>query len=808
MQNIDVNALTAALPIHLAERCDVIGTEPPNPDGDWVVYWMHHAMRGHDNPALEVAITFANSLRKPLMVYQGLGGQHAYDSDRSHWFILQGAHDVARELNEAGIDYRFWLPRDHARSPLPTIVSRAAALVMEQMPVAPFPRWQAKLVSRATTTVVRVDARCIVPMTLLNQAPDRAFRYRDKTKHEYRQRIAAGWPATALEVHTDTTQVHDVFESLPIATLSDSDLHTLIASQPIDHTIGPVIDTPGGSTAGYQRWQTFLDQGLASYHKKRNDAALRWPQGVSRLSPYLHYGMVSPFRIAKQTESANLGGSGKFLEELTIWRELAHHFCAHCDDPDSLAALPSWAQKTLREHAEDHREHTYPLTALQRGSTHSELWNLAQRSLLVHGELHNNLRMTWAKAIGEWRASPSEALAALLDLNHRYALDGNDPSSYGGLLWALGLFDRPFDPPQPVLGTVRPRSVDAHAKRMDVPQYRQHIGRTQGQRRRIAVIGAGISGLTVARALHDHNHDVSVFEKSRGPGGRTATRRRDPYQFDHGAQYFTATDPRFVRQTRLWHEAKVIRPWDGAIVSLQDSRSVSEKARWHGTGGMNQICRHLAESLDIKRQCRITQIRRQDDQWIIDSEHGELPDRDRVFDTLIITAPAPQTHQLLSEVHPEFAELAASIDYDPCWAMMTVVDATDLPAWRGAFGSGQPVDWISLRSAAEDSATCVAHASPAWSQQHLESDAESVADMLADAVQMETGLPIDRAATVAHRWRYARVRNPALIEAAFDPLTRLGIAGDWLGGNARIESAWLSGAALCGHVLRAQSISS
>ena len=108
---------------------------------------------------------------------------------------------------------------------------------------------------------------------------------------------------------------------------------------------------------------------------------------------------------------------------------------------------------------------------MARANTGDPLWDAAQKSLLIHGELHNNLRMTWGKAILQWTRSPEEALQMMIDLNHRYALDGSDPNSYGGILWCLGLFDRPFQPEQPVIGTLRPRSTRSHAARLDLRKY-------------------------------------------------------------------------------------------------------------------------------------------------------------------------------------------------------------------------------------------------------------------------------------------------------------------------------------------------
>jgi hypothetical protein len=114
------------------------------------------------------------------------------------------------------------------------------------------------------------------------------------------------------------------------------------------------------------------------------------------------------------------------------------------------------------------------------------------------------------------RTNPHSALNTLIELNHRYALDGSDSNSYGGLLWALGLFDRPF-PDAPVTGTLRSRSTQSHARRLDLARYGGRITQpSSGDIKQVAVIGAGISGLAAARTLLDQGHRVRVFENSTG----------------------------------------------------------------------------------------------------------------------------------------------------------------------------------------------------------------------------------------------------------------------------------------------------
>ena len=189
-------------------------------------------------------------------------------------------------------------------------------------------------------------------------------------------------------------------------------------------------------------------------------------------------------------------GAEKFLDELIVWRELAHNLCFHRHrEVESLAVLPEWAQQTLTDHASDPRD-VLSWETLARGTTGDRLWDLCQASLVRHGELHNNVRMTWGKAIVAWAGSTERALELLLDLNHRYALDGADPNSYGGLLWCLGLFDRPFTPPRPPLGTVRSRPTDSHAERFDMERYAAKVLRpASGRPLEVAVVGAGLSEL-------------------------------------------------------------------------------------------------------------------------------------------------------------------------------------------------------------------------------------------------------------------------------------------------------------------------
>ncbi len=436
------------LPLVLDERTERHG-EPR--EGDFVVYWMRMAVRGHDNPALEVAIQAAERLGLPVFVYWAISERYPYANDRLHTFALEGVRDAARELADRGIALAAHVQREgHRGRHLESLARRAALVVTEDVPVAPFPRWTATV--RAVAPVWEVDASCIVPPRLLGRGFTRAFRYRDAAEPYRVDRIGRRFAGA--------TPTRSTLPELPFTPVDlEGDLAALVGACAIDHGIGPVPHTRGGAQAGYARWEAFVSGGhLKRYARTRNDPTR--PEGVSRMSAYLHWGHVSPFRIA---EDADGEGARKYLDELLTWRELAWTWCRYTPDHDRVSALPQWARATLSAHEGDPRT-LRSWETLARGRTGDPLWDAAQHSLLRHGELHNNVRMTWGKAFIGWTPDAATAYTAMTDLNHRYALDGRDPASYGGLIWCLGGLDRPFSPELPVIGRVRPRGTARHAK--------------------------------------------------------------------------------------------------------------------------------------------------------------------------------------------------------------------------------------------------------------------------------------------------------------------------------------------------------
>ena len=788
-----------SFPDHLAERITDHSALAALPDGgEFVIYWMRTAVRAHENPALDVALRAGQLFGLPVFVYHALSEKYPFASDRHHTFILEGARDVEAECATRGIGYAFHLERPGHRGPvLRTLAARAALVVTETLPVAPLDWLTDALAEAVTCPVWSVDTACVVPMPMVGKVHTRAFAFRDATAGVRAARIAAEW--TDVAAHTPPF-VPDAMPFEPLR-LADADIAALVALCEIDHGVAPVPHTPGGTVAGYARWREFVATGrLDRYAAKRNDASI---DGVSRMSAYFHYGMVSTFRIVRECAVRGGDGADKYLDELLVWRELAYAFCYWHDAPETLDAIPGWARETLARHESDSRT-LHSWETLVRSSTGDDLWDAAQQSLRVHGELHNNVRMTWGKAIPMWSRNASDALERLIDLNHRYALDGRDPASFGGLLWCLGQFDRPFTPEVAVLGTVRPRPSDEHQQRMKFPAYRAHVSRSAGLAPRVTIIGAGISGLACARTLHDHGIAVTVLDKSRGVGGRMSTRRDGNWQFDHGAPSFRLDDPRQVRLAESWLQ-------DGVLRAMNDGEFI-------GSSGMNALAKHLARDVSVKTGVHVASLShagaRAGAGWATVDRDGVEHDSDIV----LLATPAPQAAVLLSTLNDSvaFAPSLAGVTMLPCWSTMVVFDGpppttvtesliggelrTDSPvvhrAWRQSARPGR----------SSDEAWAV-HSEGNWSAEHVEEDPAAIAKLVSEALRVQLQITGTIVHAVAHRWRYARVQTGLDDACLFDEKRGIGACGDWGSAAATrrshqsVERAWLSGIALAGRVL-------
>jgi predicted NAD/FAD-dependent oxidoreductase len=331
----------------------------------------------------------------------------------------------------------------------------------------------------------------------------------------------------------------------------------------------------------------------------------------------------------------------------------------------------------------------------------------------------------------------------------------------------------------------------------------------------IAIIGAGIAGLACAAQLEKLGIRVSIFDKSRGASGRMSTRRGDGWQADHGAQYFTARDPVFVKELARWQSAGVADLWQTTIAvldasSLDDSflddspvaanppqRRHNTASRYVGVPRMSSPARWLAAELDVTPSSRVIKLIRHEHRWRLrfDTSTPGLDTLEKTeFDAVVLAIPSVQAAELTQSHSARLsAQCEASIML-PCWAVMLGFSAPVSLPFDAAFVNTGPLRWIARdnsKPARPDSETWVLHANTAWSEQHLEDSPDAVVKALTQAFNAFGGPTPDRA--IAHRWRYSQpASSPKPDVCAWDPTLKLGLCGDWLNGG-RVEGAWLSG---------------
>jgi deoxyribodipyrimidine photo-lyase len=238
----------------------------------------------------------------------------------------------------------------------------------------------------------------------------------------------------------------------------------------IDRSVQAAPAIRGGTREANRLLRNFVSKKLASYPERRNHPE---DDSSSRLSPYLHFGNISPVTIARAVLNADAPNEAKedFLDQLITWRELAINFVRHNELYDSIECAEPWAARTLAKHARDPRPVLYTEKQLENAETYDPLWNAAQIQMVEQGWMHNYMRMYWGKKILEWTRSPAEAFQIAVRLNDKYELDGRDPNGYAGVAWAIaGKLDRPWFE-RPIFGQIRYMSGASTGKKFDSKKY-------------------------------------------------------------------------------------------------------------------------------------------------------------------------------------------------------------------------------------------------------------------------------------------------------------------------------------------------
>jgi deoxyribodipyrimidine photo-lyase len=449
---------------------------------DYVLVWMQKAQRAWDNPALDLGFHLANALGLPLLVlfvltdYPGAQSPH-------YRFMLAGLRECADELRRRGA--AFVLESGEMAATVAGYARNAAVIVADEGKLRFEREWRHQVAaamgsgSDAPPPMVIVETESVVP-------PDAASGKLEWSAATIRRRISAQLPFYLRE----PARAEDAPKAAVAARAADFPSHDELfdadAGLPVSRAkpasrglqpggIGAFLRLQRprlspGYAAGMARFDAFLEEGLGRYGEARNDPLAK---GQSDMSPYLHFGQVSPVSLARLSLERSETAAQPYIEQLAVRRELALNFTLRCPGYDRYeTAVPDWARQSLESRAG--LSTPYSIAELESGRTEDPYWNAAQKEMILTGKMHNYMRMYWGKRLLSWFADPAEAFRVAIALNDTYSLDGRDPNGYAGVAWCFGRHDRPW-PQRAGFGSVRAMMASGLRKKFDVERYASTI---------------------------------------------------------------------------------------------------------------------------------------------------------------------------------------------------------------------------------------------------------------------------------------------------------------------------------------------
>ncbi len=446
-------------------RIRTLNDAPEKTDAPYVLYWMGLSQRAAFNPALEYAVDEANARKLPVLVCYGIA-EGIPEANARHWnFLLEGIADIGPALKKRGI--AFVARREPPVETALMYAANAALVVCDRAYLKPVVQFYMDFAKRAPCRVVQVEGDVVVPVETASP------------KHEYAARTLRPKINKMMDEYLvpleERTVVRKATGLKVESTLELDDLPRLVAGLKADQSVRPVRRFKGGGAAAEERLRRYLESSFGHYATVRGKPEAG---AASHMSPYLHYGQISPVAIVLAVRAAKAGDAedkAAYVEELVVRRELAANHIFYEPRYDDYSCVPEWARKTLDAHRTDKRPQSYTDEQFDQGLTHDRYWNAAMMEMRETGYMHNHMRMYWGKKIVQWSASPEAAWETVLRLNNRYFIDGRDANSYTNVGWLFGLHDRPWGP-QPVFGNVRSMS-EASLKKFDADGYVKEVER-------------------------------------------------------------------------------------------------------------------------------------------------------------------------------------------------------------------------------------------------------------------------------------------------------------------------------------------
>ncbi|MCB9482234.1 MAG: deoxyribodipyrimidine photo-lyase [Desulfobacteraceae bacterium] len=441
------------------KRIKNLNFNPVNKGNNFFVYWMQHSQRTFFNHALEYSIELSNKYLKPLVVYFCLTDSFPDANSRHYRFMLEGLKEVKAELFKRNIKFvcEIGSPETCVRE----ISKQACCVVTDRGYLKIHKKWRKSIADNIDCAMFQVETDLVVPVE------------ETSLKEEYgaytiRRKINSRLDEFMVPVSEEKLMINSLGLNLSSADIDDTD--KILKELSLNDNCKPSC-IRGGSSHALKLLDLFIEQKLPYYSEKRNNPELDFTSG---LSPYFHFGQISPVYAGLMVKTKKGEGRDSFLEEMIVRRELSFNFVTYNPFYDSFDCLPQWAKNTLLEHENDKRPYIYTSEEFENSLTHDRFWNAAQLELVLTGKMHGYMRMYWGKKIIEWTDSPKKAFNLAVYLNNKYALDGRDPNSFAGVAWCFGKHDRPWKE-RPVFGKIRYMNSNGLKRKFNPDLYADNI---------------------------------------------------------------------------------------------------------------------------------------------------------------------------------------------------------------------------------------------------------------------------------------------------------------------------------------------
>jgi len=422
----------------------------------YVLYWMQASQRTEYNHALEFAILKANELRQPLIVFFGITDQFPEANERHYTFMLEGLKEVKHSLEKRGI--QMVVLHKSPEVGVLQLAKKASLAVVDRGYLKIQKVWRDFASKKMDCPLIQVETDVVVPVE------------ETSIKEEYAAATIRSKIARKLGLFLVPLKEHEPIVdslSLDFDSFDIEDVEKAISRLRIDRSVKRIDAFHGGTNEAKNHLEIFLESKLDRFPELRNDPTLDY---LSQMSPYLHFGQISPLYIALKVSKTRSPGIDAFLEELIIRRELSMNFVFYNEKYDSFESIPDWAKKTLRTNQKDRRPYLYSLKEFEDARTHDPYWNAAQKEMVARGKMHGYMRMYWGKKILEWSKTPEEAFKIAFNLNNKYELDGRDPNGFTGVAWCFGKHDRPWGE-RAIFGNVRYMNDKGLKRKFDADKY-------------------------------------------------------------------------------------------------------------------------------------------------------------------------------------------------------------------------------------------------------------------------------------------------------------------------------------------------